>query len=200
MAQKYNIYINQKALIITSDTPKETSDYQLIEAQDFVFLNFYQTLGNNPKSLFYLVTKNPKNIFKTIKSKLKVIEAAGGFVINEEGKYLFIKRNGKWDLPKGKLELNEKKKDAAVREVEEECGIKVKKLDKKLLKTYHIYELKGRIVLKISHWYAMHAKGNQKLKPQIEEGITEVKWFAKQDWRIVRANTYPNIVDVINED
>jgi hypothetical protein len=46
----------------------------------------------------------------------------------------------------------------------------------------------------------MHAKGNQKLKPQIEEGITEVKWFAKQDWRIIRANTYPNIIDVINED
>jgi 8-oxo-dGTP pyrophosphatase MutT (NUDIX family) len=200
MAQKYNIYINQKALIITSDSPKETSDYQLIEAQDFDFLNFYQSLGNNPKSLFYLITENPKKLFKAIKSELRIIEAAGGFVVNEEGKYLFIKRNGKWDLPKGKLELNEKKKDAAVREVEEECGIKVKKLDKKLLKTYHIYELKGKVVLKISHWYTMHAKGNQKLKPQIEEGITEVKWFAKQDWRIIRANTYPNIIDVINED
>ena len=200
MAQKYNIYINQKALIITSISPKETLDHQLIEAQDFDFINFYQSLNNNPKSSFYLFTKTPKSVFKAIKAKLKVIEAAGGFVINEEGKYLFIKRNGKWDLPKGKLELNEKKKDAAVREVEEECGIKVKKLDKKLLKTYHIYEIKGKVVLKISHWYNMQAKGNQKLKPQIEEGITEVKWFAKQDWRIIRANTYPNIIDVINED
>jgi 8-oxo-dGTP pyrophosphatase MutT (NUDIX family) len=200
MAQKYNIYINQKALIVTSDAPKGMLDYQLIEAQVFDFLNFYQTLGKNPKSLFYIISKKPKDVFNSIKSKLKVIEAAGGLVINEDEKYLFIKRNGKWDLPKGKLEVNEKKKDAAVREVEEECGIKVKKLDKKLLKTYHIYELKGRVVLKISHWYAMHAKGNQKLKPQIEEGITEVKWFAKQDWRIVRANTYPNIIDVINQD
>jgi hypothetical protein len=180
MAQKYNIYINQKALIITSDMPQNASGFQLIEAQDFDFLNFYKSLSKSSKSIFYIVTKTPKKLFKAIKDRLKVIEAAGGLVMNEQNKYLFIKRNGKWDLPKGKLELNEKKKDAAVREVEEECGITVKKLDKKLLKTYHIYELKGKVVLKISHWYAMHAKSNQKLVPQLEEGITEVKWLLKK--------------------
>jgi len=200
MAQKYNIYINQKALIITSDMPQNMSDFQLIEAQDFDFLNFYKSISKKSMSKFFIITNSPKKLFNAIKNSLKVIEAAGGLVINEENKYLFIKRNGKWDLPKGKLELNEKKKDAAVREVEEECGITVKKLDKKLLKTYHIYELKGKIVLKISHWYAMQAKSNQKLVPQLEEGITEVKWFAKKDWKIIRANTYPNIIDVINED
>ena len=200
MAQKYNIYINQKALIITSDMPQNMSDFQLIEAQDFDFLNFYKSISKKSMSKFFIITNSPKKLFNAIKNSLKVIEAAGGLVINEENKYLFIKRNGKWDLPKGKLELNEKKKDAAVREVEEECGITVKKLDKKLLKTYHVYELKGKIVLKISHWYAMLAKSNQKLVPQLEEGITEVKWFAKKDWKIIRANTYPNIIDVINED
>lgn len=196
---KYNIYINEKALIITSALPANAINYQLVEAQDFVFENFYRALVNNPQSLFYIITENPKMIFQNIKSSVRIIEAAGGFVINEHNKYLFIKRLGRWDLPKGKLELNEKKKDAAVREVEEECGIKIKKLGDKLLKTYHVYEIKGKIVLKISHWYAMEAKAKQKLIPQTEEDITEVKWFARKDFNIIRANTYANILDVIAE-
>lgn len=199
MAQKYNIYINEKSLFIVNFLPKDAGDHQRIEAQDFDFLNFYHSLNHNPKSTFYLVTDDVKSCFKAIKRKIRVIEAAGGLVKNELNKYLFIKRNGKWDLPKGKLEENEKKKDAAVREVEEECGIKIKKLGKKLLKTYHVYEIRGKVVLKVSHWYAMEAKSNQKLIPQTEEGITEVKWFGKKDWNIIRSNTYANILDVLNE-
>lgn len=199
MAQKYNIYINEKSLFIVNFLPDDAGDYQRIDAQDFDFLNFYHSLNHNPKSTFYLVSDDVKASFKAIKNKIRVIEAAGGLVKNEQKKYLFIKRNGKWDLPKGKLEENEKKKDAAVREVEEECGIKIKKLGKKLLKTYHVYEIKGKVVLKVSHWYAMEAKSNQKLIPQTEEGITEVKWFGKKDWNIIRSNTYANILDVLNE-
>jgi 8-oxo-dGTP pyrophosphatase MutT (NUDIX family) len=200
MAQKYNIYINEKSLIVVNSIPEGASNYQHIEIQGFDFEKFYRDLHNNPLSLFYLVTLDVKTAFNNIKKCVRVIEAAGGFVKNEEGKFLFIKRNGKWDLPKGKLEPKEKKKDAGVREVEEECGIKIKKLGKKLLKTYHIYEIKGKIVLKVSHWYEMEAKGNQKLIPQVEEGITEVKWFAVKDFNIIRANTYSNILDVISED
>lgn len=175
-------------------------NYQHIKIQGFDFEKFYKDLPNNPLFLFYLVTPDIKTAFKNIKNCVRVIEAAGGFVKNEEGKFLFIKRNGKWDLPKGKLEPKEKKKDAAVREVEEECGIKIKKLGKKILKTYHIYEIKGKIVLKVSHWYEMNAKGNQKLIPQIEEGITEVKWMATKDFNIIRSNTYANILEVISEE
>ena len=54
------------------------------------------------------------------------------------------------------------------------------------------------MVLKISHWYKMEAKGNQKLIPQLEEGITEVKWFNKKDWAIVKANTYSSILEVLD--
>lgn len=195
---QYNIYINEKSLIITSETPQEFADFQLVDIQSFDFEKFYHALTKNPKYLFVLVCDDPKVVFKSIKNKVRVIEAAGGLVQNEDGKYLFIYRHGRWDLPKGKLEPNEKKKDAAVREVEEECGLKIKKLKEKIMKTYHVYEIKGKPVLKISHWYAMDAKGSQKLIPQTEEGITEVKWFAKQDFSIVRANTFGNILDVID--
>ncbi len=199
MAQKYNIYINQKCLIITSIKPDDALDHQLIDDQDFDFLTFYKALSNNPNARFYLICEDAKICFKTIKTKIRVIEAAGGLVHSDENKYLFIKRNGRWDLPKGKLEINEKKKDAAIREVQEECGVKIKSLGIKLLKTYHIYEIKGKPVLKVSHWYAMEAISKQKLIPQLEEGITEVKWFKKEDWGIIRANTYSNILDVIDE-
>ncbi|MEO5911436.1 MAG: NUDIX domain-containing protein [Pelobium sp.] len=197
MAQKYNIYINDKSLIIGNSIPKDVPSFQHIDVEGFDFLKFYKALQNNSKTLFFLNTPDAKATFRDIKKRLRVIEAAGGLVKNENQKYLFIKRNGKWDLPKGKLEPKEKKKDAAVREVEEECGIKIKKLGKKLIKTYHVYEIKGKVVLKVSHWYEMQAKGNQKLIPQKEEGITEVKWFSKADWKIIKSNTYSNILDVL---
>ncbi|KHJ39173.1 diadenosine hexaphosphate hydrolase [Pedobacter glucosidilyticus] len=197
MAQKYNIYINQKALIITSIRPNDGFDCQILDVQGFEFEKFYKSLSKNPQAIFYLLTDEPKAVFKMVKNSLRIIEAAGGLVKSNEHKYLFIKRNGRWDLPKGKLEEGERKRDAAVREVEEECGIVVKKLGKKLTKTYHVYEIKGKPVLKISHWYDMSSKSNQKLIPQIEEGITDVKWIAKKDWNLVKANTYPSILDVL---
>jgi len=200
MAQKYNIYINDKSLIVGNSIPVGTQVHQQIEDEGFDFETFYQSLKKSPFSLFYLLTSDVEKTFKSIKNSLRVIEAAGGLVKNEDKKFLFIKRNGKWDLPKGKLEPKETKRNAAVREVEEECGIQIKKLGKKLIKTYHVYEIKGKTVLKVSHWYEMEAKGNQKLVPQAEEGITEVKWFPKKDFSIIRANTYANILDVISEE
>lgn len=198
MAQKYNIYINQKILVITSYVPKLIVNYQLIDVEVFDFEIFYHTISNNNFATFIILTNKPKTVFLNIQNNIKVIEAAGGLVKSDEKKYLFIKRNGFWDLPKGKLEVNEKKKDAAVREVEEECGITVQSLGKKITKTYHIYELKSKITLKISHWYNMNAIANQALIPQLEEGITEVRWFSKDDWHIVKDNTYPSILDVLN--
>ncbi len=198
MAQKYNIYINQKILIISSYMPHHIENYQVIDVELFDFEIFYHTLLNNNFATFVILSDKPKTIFLNIQKGIRVIEAAGGLVKSDEKKYLFIKRNGLWDLPKGKLEVGEKKKDAAVREVEEECGITVQSLGKKIIKTYHIYELKGKIMLKISHWYCMKAIANQALVPQLEEGITEVQWFSKADWPIVRANTYPSILDVLD--
>jgi ADP-ribose pyrophosphatase len=52
-------------------------------------------------------------------------------VVHKEGKVLLVKRNnppnrGKWALPGGLVELGETCEDAAVREVFEETGLKVK--------------------------------------------------------------------------
>jgi 8-oxo-dGTP pyrophosphatase MutT (NUDIX family) len=129
----------------------------------------------------------------------KRIEAAGGIVINPEHEILFIKRLGYWDLPKGKVEKNEELKVAAVREVEEECGISSPSIERKLLKTYHTYSAKGRNYLKTTHWYLMAYSQNEKLIPQEEEGITEVKWVKKEEMEPQINNTYNSIIDVLNK-
>ncbi len=144
-----------------------------------------------------MVTPDPKAFLKSVKKSITVIEAAGGLVRNENDDYLFIFRNNKWDLPKGKIEKDEKVKQAAVREVEEECGIKVSSLGEKICKTYHVYINRGEVVLKKTHWFHMESRGQFKFKPQKEEGITEVRWFQRDHIEPIVGNTFPSIMDVL---
>jgi ADP-ribose pyrophosphatase YjhB (NUDIX family) len=84
--------------------------------------------------------ENAQEIWKEFSSMMKMIEAAGGIVINKDEEILFIYRLGKWDLPKGKLEPNEKLDEAALREVEEETGLKELVLENFVNTTFHIYK------------------------------------------------------------
>ena len=136
---------------------------------------------------------NTKKIFKHLKHKYLNIKAAGGIVLNENKELLIIKRHGYWDLPKGKVEKGEGKKQAAIREVEEECGIIGLKLLSKVAKTYHTYQFKGKNHLKASHWYLMSYGGVEKPVPQEEEDITEVKWLPMSEIETVLSQTYESL-------
>ena len=128
-----------------------------------------------------------------------MIEAAGGLVFNKDEQILMIFRKGKWDLPKGKLEEGENKKQCAIREVEEECGIVGLDIIEKLLETYHTYNMDGEEVLKKTYWYKMKTDYSAKLIPQLEEGITKVSWVDKDQISKKLKNSYGNISDVLNE-
>jgi len=130
-------------------------------------------------------------------SDFKIVEAAGGIVLNQRNEILFILRNGFWDLPKGKVEKEESVDVAAIREVEEECGIKKPSIIKKLLVTYHTYDTYGENCIKPTHWYLMRYEGDEKLFPQEEEGITKVEWVKREDISSKLSNTFGSIVDVI---
>lgn len=143
------------------------------------------------------MSNDAKAFLKTVAKNVILIEAAGGLVKNENKEYLFIYRQGKWDIPKGKIEKGEAVKTAAVREVEEECGIKVSSLEEKICKTYHVYIMRGDVVLKKTHWYKMRCKAQNKLKPQKEEGITDARWFKKGHIEPIVKNTFPSIMDVL---
>lgn len=132
------------------------------------------------------------------KNEHKFIKAAGG-LIKKNNQYLFIKRLGKWDLPKGKLEKNETEQTGAIRECEEECGIKNLQIINQIPSTFHIYEHKQKLILKESIWFLMETDFNESLKPQLEENITEVKWFSIDEIKKeVLFNTYPTINDLLH--
>ncbi|WP_379089890.1 NUDIX hydrolase [Pedobacter sp. UC225_65] len=197
MAQKYRIYINDNTLFIADRVPKQIAKIQQVETEGFDFLTFYKNLKKGTKKDYVLVHKNPKELFQAIKKKLTIIKAGGGLVANANGDFLFIFRNKKWDLPKGKVEKDEKLKKTAIREVEEECGVKIEKREDLLCKTYHIYELNGKVILKRTNWYKMNVKGVPKLIPQKEEGIDKAVWLSPNKLDMVVKNTFPSIMDVI---
>lgn len=141
--------------------------------------------------------KNLEELKKAFFKKFKLIIAAGGLVINEKDELLFIFRKGKWDLPKGKMEKNEKPADCALREVMEETGLKKVKPCKFLTITYHTYHEGTHFILKESHWYLMKSKSGQPFTPQTEEGINEIKWVNKKEIPVYLQNSYPSVEDVL---
>ncbi|MFA6086610.1 NUDIX hydrolase [Mucilaginibacter sp.] len=199
MAQKYRIYINEKVILLTSVPPAHADRFQLIDNEYFDLKLIYHWVDKHDAKLFYVLCDNAKKLLNKVIKNITLIEAAGGLVKNQKGEHLFIYRNDRWDLPKGKIEKNEKTKVAAVREVEEECGIKVDKLEDKICKTYHAYIYKGEVVLKKSHWFNMKYTGKTKLVPQIEEGITDVRWFNHGQVEMIVQNTFPSIMDVLEK-
>jgi len=131
-------------------------------------------------------------------ASFKIIIAGGGLVLNQKGETLMMFRKKRWDLPKGKIEKEESIKEGAMREIEEETSVKVKRIIKKLGKTYHTYKLKDKWVLKETHWFLMEGDGTSKLVPQTEEDIEKVGWF---DDKTIKQNlkiSYVSIKDVFD--
>lgn len=120
--------------------------------------------------------------FDNFARNFRIIHAAGGIVRNEQEAILMIYRLDKWDFPKGKVEAGEQYAEAAVREVEEETGLKDITLGEPLPSTFHTYELRGEPILKETHWYAMRAH-SQSLTPQTVEDITEAVWVPFEEVR-----------------
>ncbi len=134
-----------------------------------------------------------KNFFK----KFVVIQAGGGFVENEKKDMLMIFRRGKWDLPKGKLDKGETMEQCAIREVQEETGLKNVQSLEHLAITYHTYEEGTKHILKESHWFRMKANGDQELTPQVAEGIEKIIWTNNRGMKEYLDNSFPSVVDVI---
>ncbi len=126
-----------------------------------------------------------------IKSKFKILKAGGG-VVYQDGKVLLIHRLGKWDLPKGKIEKGESCIEGAKREVQEECNIKVK-VNQKICTTWHTYTKGEKSILKKTVWYLMDSIDDSKMKPQLEEGIDEVRWMNERELNVALYNTYKSI-------
>lgn len=156
------------------------------------YQHFYQE--THFKKLLIRTGENFSDACVVFDSMFTRIDAAGGIVRNNKEEYLFIKRMGKWDLPKGKLYKKEAIQKGALREVTEETGLTNLIITKQLPSTFHIYtDVKGKEVLKKTYWFEMRCNEDQNLVPQLEEDITEVKWFEVSEITIPLKNTYASL-------
>lgn len=131
---------------------------------------------------------------------MKKIFAAGGLVFNEKNELLMIFRRGKWDLPKGKADQDETPEITAIREVQEETGIRTISLLHFTGITFHEYfdTYLQEEVIKETSWFSMRASVSEKLIPQSEEDIMELKWVSMDHLETFLENTYDNIKKIIS--
>lgn len=196
----YEIHINESTihLIKSAFAPKvDSKKNTLVTKYNGKTKSLLNYIDNAEKSkerkVFYIHAPEVYALKKDFFSLFKCITAAGGLVLNQKGEVLMIFRRGSWDLPKGKKESGEKRKQTAIREVIEETGLANARILSLLPDTYHTYRLSGVRVLKISHWYLMETTA-KKLTPQLEEDIEQAVWMNLDQIRQKNLQPiYPNI-------
>lgn len=129
--------------------------------------------------------------FRSFAVEFTPVVAAGGVAVDDEGRWLMIYRNGRWDLPKGHLEPDESIEACAVREVAEETGVTAEPV-RPLCQTLHAYNLYGRWELKRTHWFELRAVAGGP-RPQTEEGIERVVWCAPAEAAAHIRESYPTV-------
>ena len=188
----YKVFVGDKPIILTSVVEKKTNfkNYLLSTVN---MAKVIRRLNRTSLSEVRLIHKNPDKVLKKFLKKLPNVIAGGGKVYNDKGEILFIYRNDKWDLPKGKAERKETIEETSIREVEEETGVKGLEIKKLLDTTYHIFKRNGRYKIKITYWFEMKTSYAGKLHPQENEGITKVAWLNKKESEQALENSYANI-------
>jgi ADP-ribose pyrophosphatase YjhB (NUDIX family) len=205
MGQRYLVFLNERSILIGENLIKYKNDSDGIDidyTDKGALSQVYRRFSENPDStkLRINAARNFADACKDFNSMFSRIEAAGGIVRNREGDYLFIKRLGVWDLPKGKLDNNESAQEAAIREVTEETGLKDLRISKQLFSTFRIYtDREGTGILKQTYWFEMMNNTPQPLVPQLDEDITEVRWIRKNELEIPSNNTYASLQNLLKE-
>ena len=193
----YKVFIDNVSIIFTDskDLQENAVSYSAELLKDLTIdLPILLEKLNGVKELF-IVSEDTKADFKRLFASYKLIEAAGGIVCfgNE---IICIKRNGFWDIPKGKIEKKESIEFAAIREVEEECGVTGLQVKDEICTTFHTYTYKSKRVLKKTYWFSLSIPAKQTLLPQTDEGITEAKWIDLQEVDRYFTNTFLSIQEV----
>ena len=200
------IYFDEKPVFLCNEIDPELQE--ILHHPDAVYMDEITTPAINSllheikKEEFHagvLFNEDLEALKKSFFKHFIIVEAGGGLVTNEKREVLMIFRRGKWDLPKGKLEVGETIEACAVREVEEETGLDNLKLEGFLCMTYHTYNDFGKHILKPSHWYKMTCSSRQVLTPQTEEDIAELKWVKQADLKNYLDESFPSIRDVLRE-
>ena len=186
---KHRIYLSNQESHIAKYEPdfifKKPKEEQIKEA--------LKVSKKATKPLKFLFLGHPDKILKKVILEFKYQIAAGGIVVNDEKKILLMKRLGKWDLPKGKLDKGETIEECALREIEEETGAKNLTVKSSFAETYHTYYRNEKWVIKHTHWYLVECADGTSLQPQEDEDIEKVAWVDFDTINILKIDTYPAI-------
>ena len=192
----YTIYFGDAELRITSVKPSE--HYHILDVEDggaYLRAKIVKKVENS--KYVAIITHDVKAMFEHLKSEFKFVEAAGGVVLNASGELLMIRLRGRWDLPKGHVEVGEESSCAALREVEEETGIRCRVVgDTPIVHTYHAYNTYGEWELKHTAWWSMQSVDGS-LHAQDDEGITDVVWSKGSELNERLKTSYATICEVV---
>ena len=189
----YKVFFNRKWVVLTSKMVNHNDNTPLFYIKYTNFKLIISALKSKKIEGVFLYHPKEEKLWKFMTKHFPLVEAAGGMVVHHNSKILFIYRNKKWDLPKGKINKNEMMIDGAVREVMEETGVKDLIVKKNLSHTYHIFSRNGKYRLKKTYWYLMSTSYNGMLSPQTDEGITLAQWKTKEEVPKLLKNAYENI-------
>ena len=193
----YKVFVNDSLIILTDSLPKQNK-LPVYLFEGLCVEDFLQKIIANPTIEVFLLCTNLEQSSALFFENFKMITAGGGLVLNPQKEILFIYRNDTWDLPKGMVEKEESIEATALREVAEECGIESLSIDQFLITTYH-YFYRNEKCLKKTYWFLMHSNFEGILKPQEEEGITQVVFKDKMATLKALQNSYANIKLVYNK-
>lgn len=191
-----HIFVGDKPILLTTEVEQETN-FKNFLLKKAVMYKVIRTLNRKKIDHVRLIGKKEHKLLKQFLKLLPNVVAGGGKVYNDKGAVLFIYRNGKWDLPKGKTEGNETIEETAIREVSEETGVNGLRITKSLPTTYHIFKRNGRYKIKVTYWFEMKTSFKGKLWPQENEGITKVQWLDKKEIKDAMKNSYANIKQLV---
>ena len=190
----YKVFFNQKPIILTTSFVEQTLDTPVFFLKFAHKKSIVAALKSKKVKQLYLYHPKEEKMWQLFYALFKVIEAAGGVVQQRESKkFLFIYRNNKWDIPKGRIEEGESVQKAAIREVEEETGVQDLVIKRPLITTLHMFHRNGKYRLKKTFWYAMETDFTAALSPQLEEGIQKAVWVDKIEVPTLFQNAYANI-------
>lgn len=195
----YRIYFDERSITIFQNGDSALEDgTPVIDATDSAKIaTLAADFEKSDCVKLYVSTDDEASVIEALKAQFTEINAAGGLISDDDGRYLFIFRCGKWDLPKGKQEEGEEISLCALREVREETGLKNPELGRLICITNHTYHRDGKFYLKHTWWYEMHCKSGEETTPQIEEDIRQIVWAEKKDIGRFASDTYPSIAEVL---
>lgn len=197
----FSIYYKEKAIFFFTYDKENTKNFTILDDNTEIkfILKAIESLIYNQQNIYISTAFSAKKIESYFADLIGIKVASGGIVQNKEKKFLAIYRKNLWDLPKGHNEPFETSKEAAKREISEECGLDEKDLivNKKIQSTYYIIKRYNKLWLKKVDWYNVDYIGTKKPKPQIEEEIEKAIWITKEQLLEYYKNTLPTIKNVI---